>query len=279
MPDVLGSVASLIEKAGEAAGVVNEAGELGGDLNQLVGGVLEAAKESETTSVSFCNDYMEGLVTEGMPLLTDRSTLDLSDVVSETNKDMADATKAFKDEVKDILNGSSEPESTKGEVVYTNGEWLVDDIDDATKEWLNDEGEVGATESFTEEEEAVAHDFTEDLFNEAQRRDDANVSGGPSILGAMNEVGNNKEDREALQLLLRIAIKVGTKVAVATAGEIAKDKDTPKELRIALGLFADLAGEGGRLAEKMITGEERPDLGKDCIKYVTSRFSSKQAGL
>jgi len=163
-------------------------------------------------------------------------------------------------------------DAVEGEVVYANGEWLVDDIDEGTKAWLEREGEVGATERYTPEEERTAQDFAEEMYSEAARRDDANAGGATGCVGALNEISSNNNDQETMQLLLRIAIKIGTKVAVVSAKEIAKDPNTPREMRIALGIFCDLADEGGKFAEKLITGEDKPDLGRDCVNYVRAKF-------
>jgi len=168
------------------------------------------------------------------------------------------------------------PEVLQAEVVYANGEWLVDDIDEKTREWLLGNGHENVANQFSSAEQEQANKFADTLIIEAQARSIPLLDGETSPLDALKEIQKNEMDREAMKLLLRIAIKVGTKVAVTVAKNIAKDKDTPQELRIALGIFSDLAESGGKVAEMFISGQENPKLERDCLNFISSRYSSEK---
>lgn len=162
----------------------------------------------------------------------------------------------------------------KPEVVYTSGEWLVEDIDEETKAWLLQENQGDVSREYTPEEEEKAHAFADEMFNEATHRSETKQEGAPDPLEAFKKVEKDEEDHEGLKLLLRITIKVGTKVAVSIARNMSKDKDVSQEMRVTLGVFADLADESGKLADKLIVGDSHPDLERDCINYLKSRFTS-----
>lgn len=331
MPDVLGSVASLIEKAAESGGIAEIAKkgvETAGGLDTFAEGVIEAAKETEEMSTGLCSGYMGELVEEGRLLLPAKSTLDLQAEVKGINEEMLGATRAFEDGVQGYVNEGGSPESSgatrqeptptevppadngagsrsessqarkvEGEVVYDGHKWLVDDIDERTKEWLggtnggNNKTDAEQTptdptilegdfkvigEEFTPNEEDQAQRCAEDLFREAQRRDAASPVGSRGVLGALNEVSKNPEDEEAMRLLLRIAIKIGTKVAVTIAREIAKDPHTSREMKIAMAMFADLADEGGKIADRLAAGEDKRNLSEACADYIKSRYATPQ---
>jgi hypothetical protein len=43
---------------------------------------------------------------------------------------------------------------------------------------------------------------------------------------------------------------------------------------VALGVFADLGDEGGKFLDKVITGEDKPNLEQDCLNYLRAKFAT-----
>jgi hypothetical protein len=163
-------------------------------------------------------------------------------------------------------------DALKGEVVFHQGEWWVEDIDPATKEWLEQ------TEEFKEamDEDPQVREKYEETFNaeytpEEKQEAESGFKATEDLIksrGALNseqfsKLEESEGNQEMMRLVLRLAIKVGAKVAVAVARNIAKDKETPYELRVALGAMADLIGDGSIFVDKMISGDDRPDLARD----------------
>jgi len=183
-------------------------------------------------------------------------------------------SKALETSVTRDVAAASVKTEARGEVVYTQGEWLVDDIDDATKKWLLETHNPLLVPAYTPQEQETVKRLASDMYGEAQQRTTPSAEGIKTPVDALKEIEQNEDDQETMRLLLRIAIRVGTKVAVSIAKNIAKDKNTPPELRIALGVFADLGDEGGRFMDKVITGEDKPNLEQDCLNYLRAKFAT-----
>ncbi len=165
----------------------------------------------------------------------------------------------------------------KEEVINPKDTWIEEDIKDETKEWLNSSENTDVASEFSTSEQETARKFSEKMTAEAEQRSGKQPEGEMDSVEALKAVAEDEDDSETMRLLLRIAIKVGTKVAVSVAKNIAKDKDTPQELRIALGVFSDLADDGSKFADKLITGEDKPNLERDCVNFVRSKFASAES--
>jgi len=302
-----GEVPEAIEAGVEGLGTGTE-----GSVESLANEVLEAADSEERFSLTLCEGYAGDLGPEGRLLLGDGSASSFAGELAGINAAMEGEAQGFRQEVKDIMAGDvkepvgdavgtgwggavrdgAEPGSgdmgesqkhcpVEGEVVYDGEEWLADDIDEQTKEWLLGEGMPEATDRFTPEEKETAREFVDEMYARARSMDSNATAKGqpPKSVGVLNEVSKDNDEQEAIQLLLRIAIKASVKVAVASAKELMKDPNTPKSMRVALSIFVDVAEEGGKLAEKLITGEDKPDLGRDCVKYISGRLAPKAPAL
>ncbi len=171
---------------------------------------------------------------------------------------------------------ASSSKVVEGEIIFHEGEWLKDDIDSETKEWLAGSGHENISEGFSSEEQNTADEFTNELFVEAKEKSSSQQPSDMDPYEALKAVEKSEDDSETMKLLLRVAIKIGTKVAIIIARNIAKDKDTPAELRVALGIFADVAEVGGKFTDKLISGNTKPDLQRDCVNFVKARFSKNK---
>ena len=163
------------------------------------------------------------------------------------------------------------------EAINPKDTWIEEDIKDDTKEWLNSSENADVASEFSTSEQETARKFSEKMTAEAEQRSGKQPEGEMDSVDALKAVAEDEDDSETMRLLLRISIKVGTKVAVSVAKNIAKDKDTPQELRIALGVFSDLADDGSKFADKLITGEDKPNLERDCVNFVRSKFASAES--
>lgn len=174
--------------------------------------------------------------------------------------------------------------SIEGEVVYHQGEWLTDDISPKTKERLLESESAGLHklgEDFSTSEQATADAFREAVFTQGQEffnrpeYDRFFKEGGLSrdfeqFTQSLEENATDR-DKEMMKLALRIAIKLGVMVAVSLAKNIAKETDS-EEASVMLNVFADLLGEGGKFADKMLAGESGGRLEDDLLKFVSSNF-------
>jgi len=142
-------------------------------------------------------------------------------------------------------------------------DWLSEDISQETKDRLQKNGIGQLTEIYSEQEKGIAQLLAKGLQETAATKDNINLEKINELLGSPE----HKDDQETLKLMLRIAIKVGAKIAVSIAKNIAKDKDTPEELRVLFGSFADMVDAGGKFADKLIAGDPKANLDNDLIKF------------
>ncbi|HBI35454.1 MAG: hypothetical protein UU64_C0004G0033 [candidate division WWE3 bacterium GW2011_GWF2_41_45] len=163
-------------------------------------------------------------------------------------------------------------EVLRGEVVFSNGEWLADDINEQTKKWLNSHNYGEFAGEFTGEEKQKARDFGKGVYQNAEEKVKAGkhpVDENP--LEALKKIETDGDDGESMRLLIRIAVRAGIKIATIIAQNIAKDKDVPKELRIAAGIFADSMG----MVDQIVAGDEHTNLGQDISRYIKERNAAK----
>lgn len=201
----------------------------------------------------------------------------------------------------DNTNSENTSSAEEGEIVYHQGEWLASDIADATKEALladspekaNEILEKIVSEPLTEQEKEqfrqssnnyrkARSNWTDEQFEAHKTRYYQPQSGevftinNQDIQSFSERIKNNEisdEQKEALKLLLRVAIKASAKGAASLARNIAKDKDTPAELRILAGTFADFAEQGGNFADGLIAGDPKADLKSDVIDFIHGKFN------
>lgn len=76
------------------------------------------------------------------------------------------------------------------------------------------------------------------------------------------------DEQDATKLLLRIGIKLGAKLATAVIESIAKDPDTSPEMKHMLGVLLSFTKGGSVFVDKVITGEEKPNLEQDCVQCI-----------
>jgi hypothetical protein len=165
-------------------------------------------------------------------------------------------------------------ETIQGEVVFHNNEWLSDDIDDETKEWLNGNGHENIASEYSQTEQEQARAYSLRVYEQAT----GEANNSPGVAEVLKEVfdgeGNMAEEaQDASKLLLRIAVKAGAALAVSIARNIAKDKDTPQEIRIMMGVFADGLSKAGDFADKAIAGDANADLHEDIIAFITDKYN------
>jgi len=190
--------------------------------------------------------------------------------IGEVDKEIDEETKDFLAVVDKVSGGK--PERIEGEVTFHRGEWLKDDISDETKDWLNGEGYKETAGNFTEEEKEEAENFREAFYQNANREAKENPGVEEILKELFDDEGDvGEETKEAFKLLLRIAVKTGTKLAVSIARSIAKDRETSQELRIMMRVFADGVENAGDFTDKMIAGDAKTKLEQDIIDFVSDK--------
>jgi hypothetical protein len=78
----------------------------------------------------------------------------------------------------------------------------------------------------------------------------------------------NSVEQDTSKLLLRIGVKLGAKLMTAVIVSIAKDPDTSPEMKRMLGFILDFTKGGSFFVDKVITGEEKPNLEADCVQCI-----------
>ncbi|HBY09695.1 hypothetical protein A2473_01265 [candidate division WWE3 bacterium RIFOXYC2_FULL_42_13] len=262
-----------IEKAAENSGEIIEktSGEAkeAAERTVIYGEVLKTKLESELPQ----ND-IEGMEKEiaDVNRRAEKSYAELQEDIKNVAQQNGPTESSAAKEPK--LNSSAETptESIKAEVVFNNGEWLIDDIDDETKKWLNSHNYGAFSEEFTSEEKQKAQDYAKGVYeNAAQKARAGKHNADENPLEALKKIESNGDDSESMRLLIRIAVRVGIKIATIIAQNISKDKDVPKELRIAAGIFADSLG----VVDQIVAGEEHTNLGQDISRYIKERNAAK----
>jgi len=141
-------------------------------------------------------------------------------------------------------------------------DWLSEDITQETRDRLLKGGYGRLAEIYSEQEKGIAQLLAKGLKETTANEGNSNLEKINEFLGSPE----HKDDQETMKLILRIAIKIGAKVAVSICRSIAKDKDTPEELRVLFGSFADMVDAGGKFADKLIAGDPKANLENDLIK-------------
>ncbi len=148
-------------------------------------------------------------------------------------------------------------------------------VSEEMQEWLSGNERAILKEEYNDTERQTATNVREAMYEQANIATAQSAEGQPNIVEALTAAESSHDDMEALKLVLRVALKVGAEVAKAVAINIAKDPKTPPELRIAMGIFADLTTKGSKVFEQLASGEEKPDLQKDVSNYIKSKFSQQ----
>jgi hypothetical protein len=169
--------------------------------------------------------------------------------------------------------------------------WISEDLSPEAlarlEQLMNEDPEVfqtimGNEESRVRYENTFQEEYTPEEKQEAENGLKATVDritqGGRLNRDSFEKLNSEAGSQEYLKLILRLAIKVSSAVAVAVARNLAKDKDTPYELRVALGTMADLIHGGEIFMEKLVSGQEHPNLSKDVRKVLFPGASSDGSG-
>lgn len=207
-------------------------------------------------------------------LMTGRGAMEELQIYPEFGNAIKDGVERDFSQLISATEANPKVETIQGEVVFHNNEWLADDIDGETREWLNGNGHENIAGEYSEAEQEQAKAYSERVY--AQATNEANEN--PGVVEILQEVfdgeGNRAEEaQDASKLLLRIAVKAGTALAVSIARNIAKDKDTPQEIRIMMGVFADGLSKAGDFTDKAIAGDAKADLQKDIIAFITDKYN------
>ena len=157
-----------------------------------------------------------------------------------------------------------QPENIKGPEKIDWGEELIEPLDGDTENFLNENGYEGLAQEFTPEQRAQIMEML---------RNNPNLTLLQSQLEALP---TEEQDRfkEFAKLMLRIAVKVAAETAAAIAKNIAKSSDN-KTTKVIFGTIGDLTKSLGGFADSAITGEEKPNLGKDFGNYVRDYFFNR----
>ena len=160
--------------------------------------------------------------------------------------------------------------------VYIEGEGWVgafDEFDPTTKKaWEGFESfeKAGIFEPFSENEYDTLHGFEDTLRNNGRFEE------LEKLLNSKVERDGGASAKDTWKLLLRVGIRVSAKMAVIIARNIAKDKETSRETKIMLGIFADTVDQTSGFADKLIAGDVEADLQKDVIEAITGNKQEKE---
>ncbi len=273
-------------------------------LNEQKDAAIAAAEEAQAALSARRENANGG--SESGAIDSSQPVVELRDEVEARGTDGGDADAETVGTVGDSAPTASDV-AEDAEIVYTPGTgWLVDDVAPETREaiegafansvWpIEGEGEEfsnfadGVTQEYNQEEASRANDYARTYYQNFSGNARAYTTTNPELAEGLRKAGVNPESfddlksklvednkwddaEESLKLALRIAVKVGTVIAVAVARNMAKDKDVPPALRIMFGTMADLLEKGGREADKILAGNTQAQLTGDLIAFMQAKL-------
>lgn len=168
-----------------------------------------------------------------------------SDVTSEDNQNNESVTE-----------NNENPENKE----ETKEKWIDEELDPETEEFLRDRGEEDLTGKLTPEELRLYENFKQLIVDRFP------PVGSMSSMGTLNRMLDSLPDEEdsklkqVIKILLRTAVRLGTRVVAFVADEMVKsaDKDD-KTTKFIFGAIRDAAKGAESMADTAITGENKPE--------------------
>jgi hypothetical protein len=259
--------------------------------SSLAEAVVDEAKVMDEDALKMMKPYSEEVKSE----LTPEEVQSFDKEIGEVDSEIVGAEEKLEGDI-----GGNQPEENikqekpevlKGEVVPPEERVDFSKLDPETQEFAEETFGPEFSKPFTDEEWEKANsefggNFKEWFENKFSRAEQTQGSakgeagkGAPEIKVAPTEAAKAMEDqdaRELMKLLLRIAVKISIKTSAIIARNIAKSlaKDDP-ELAAAIGVFADLAEEGGKLGDTLIAGKKGTSVGEAIVEYMNKRKERK----
>jgi hypothetical protein len=243
--------------------------------SSLAEAVVDEAKVMDEDALKMMKPYSEEVKSE----LTPEEVQSFDKEIGEVDSEIVGAEEKLEGDI-----GGNQPEENikqekpevlKGEVVPPEERVDFSKLDPETQEF--------AEETFGPEFGGNFKEWFENKFSRAEQTQGSAKGeagkGAPEIKVAPTEAAKAMEDqdaRELMKLLLRIAVKISIKTSAIIARNIAKSlaKDDP-ELAAAIGVFADLAEEGGKLGDTLIAGKKGTSVGEAIVEYMNKRKERK----
>jgi len=274
----------ILEKPAEPSETINtpetgveEAQEKEPDLNKLGERADTAANEGEQFGKLYLDRLSSQEVGEdGQPLIEPGAIEQTQDALETVNTQIEVAHEQFRRRIAPTTPEKTAPLETGPEQENGIVEILRENSIEAWTKEPDQETLNGLDESLDEETRtsreitSFKSEYTPEEKQKAREASNAIVDG--LTQEQLENLGKNEKNNETLLQMIRLSIKVGAYVAEKIARNIAKDKDTPQELRIALGFFADLIHDGGKLANRIGQGSKDERVGRG----LNNRFSPTQ---
>lgn len=239
-------------------------GELEEQIDKDVMGAKEAGSEYQ-------EDLKIGADELGIPLETmDKLDEDINEINKEIEKEGSDTKEKIED--KDTNQNTQEDRNNKDEKSEEpeNIDWVEEDLNKETKEFLEENGYENLTKEFTPEELIRLKQLESEILDKIKS---INVGEGTNALKLLEQLPQEEKDRtkELIKILLRVAIKVATKTTAIIAKNIAKSSDD-KTTKAIFGTIADVSESSGKFLNEVIAGgEEHSNLAKDLNTFFKRR--------
>lgn len=158
---------------------------------------------------------------------------------------------------------SEEVESKDEEV--SDEEYLKMNAED--EEFCEDMG----LEDLTPKQKKFAREVAEQV--EQIRKETAGIQVGAQGAEGLKSTPEKEEDdaHELLLLMLRLALRAGSAIAISIAKKIAEEAGSPPEVLGLVKSFETVFKKTGDYTETLITGKEKPNLEKDFLNYIRKK--------
>ncbi len=191
--------------------------------------------------------------------------------VVEAGQENVTPEKTVESEVVEDTGGNMEEEVPQSDEVI-DGEWrfLDEDIPPETKEFLESNGLEDISRDLSPEELEKFEEIKQLIADNFRQ---LSVSQNLAALGVNNILtSGEKEDsnlKEAIKVLLRIAVRTGTRTIAFIADEIVKSADKEdKATKFLFGSIRDSARGIESMSDTLITGENKPERATKAVSDI-----------
>ena len=191
--------------------------------------------------------------------------------VVEAGQENVTPEKTVESEVVEDTGGNMEEEVPQSDEVI-DGEWrfLDEDIPPETKEFLESNGLEDISRDLSPEELEKFEEIKQLIADNFRQ---LSVSQNLAALGVNNILSSGeKEDsnlKEAIKVLLRIAVRTGTRTIAFIADEIVKSADKEdKATKFLFGSIRDSARGIESMSDTLITGENKPERATKAVSDI-----------
>ena len=235
---------------------IREAGdEARKDINEIVSDLENPSVEENGNNEETIEE--DGGIVDGDWEFIDENTEEAEEVIEDVGED---SEMVQGEVVEEIIEDVGEEVLQSEEIVDGEWEFLDEDISPETEEFLIDNGLEDIAQGLSPEELEKFEEIKQliaDNFRQLSVSQNLNALGVTSILAGTEDESRVKE---AIKVLLRVGVRMGTRIIAFIADEIVKsaDKDD-KGTKFLFGSIRDGVKGIESMSDTLITGKDKPE--------------------